>query len=313
MKNNIYKCDEIKLSDYVTPVFASKEYLSSLTKDFGWLSDGKQYISFVIKKKLIFKILIFTSSPFNDFSNNDLNSKKFIYGCIEFAKTILKIDYIQKPPANVFFETTPFNVKSIRFGTFQIDLRKTQETIFSEFHGKHRNVIRKAIKEGLYVNKNNTKDVDVLNLINDTLVRQNLPKLEINLFNNNVNSFYYSVYYNDLIQGAAIFFWSVEGAYYMYGGSIKKPKTGAMNLLHWEAIKFFKSLGVIKYDFVGARKIVKENTKIAGIQKFKERFGGEKKMGFTWKKTLTIKGLIYENLIRIKNLSKNIDIIDENE
>ena len=47
MKNNIYKCDEIKLSDYVTPVFASKEYLSSLTKDFGWLSDGKQYISFV--------------------------------------------------------------------------------------------------------------------------------------------------------------------------------------------------------------------------------------------------------------------------
>ena len=312
MKKYIYKCDKVKISNLVTPVFASQEYLSSLTSDFGWLSDGEQYISFVIKKKWIFKILIFTSSPFNDFSDKDFDSKKFIKDCVDFAKIKLKIDYIQKPPTNVFFESIPSNVKSIRFGTFQIDLRKTEDTIFSELHGKHRNVIRKAIKEGLFVKKNNKKDVNVLNLINDTLMRQNLPKLNIDLFDNSI-TFYYSVFHNNLIQGAAIFFWSAEGAYYMYGGSIKKPKTGAMNLLHWEAIRFFKSIEVRKYDFVGARNTIKKNTKIAGIQKFKERFGGEKKMGFTWKKTLTIKGLIYENLVRFKTLSKNIDIIDENE
>ena len=98
----------------------------------------------------------------------------------------------------------------------------------------------------------------------------------------------------------------------MYGGSIEKPHTGAMNLLHWECIKYFKSKGVKKYDFVGARDSVDEDSKIKGIQRFKERFGGEKKWVICGKK-LSLKGHIYEFLIRIKSLSFTIDIIDEYE
>ena len=56
-----------------------------------------------------------------------------------------------------------------------------------------------------------------------------------------------------VVQGCAVIPFSRQSAYYVYGGTIPSPLTGAMNLLHWEAIKLFRSLGVKHYDFVGVR------------------------------------------------------------
>jgi len=315
MSGLVKQLNQNDLAQYNLPVFAMEFYLSSISTNFGWLGNEDFLISYYIKRKWGVKILIFTSAPFKITKFPKKSESEFIEKCLKIIIKQLKVDYIQRPPTNVFFNSFPNNSQKMPFGSYVINLDSSEEEIFSKFHSKHRNVIRKSIKDGLEVKKSNSFDNKVCNLINETLFRQNLPKLKFDYIKNIDQShvLFSSIYKNGEIQGAAIFFWSIYGAYYMYGGSIERPHTGAMNLLHWECIKFFKLKGVKKYDFVGARDIVNEDSKIKGIQRFKERFGGEKKMGFLWKKKLSLKGHIYEFLIRVKNLSLKIDIIDEYE
>ena len=280
---------QLNYSDLVQfnlPVFATEVYLSSISNNFGWLGNKDFLISYYTKKKWGFKILIFTTSPFPITKFSKKSEYDFIDNCLKIIKKQLKVDYIQRPPTNVFFKTSPNNAQKMPFGSYVINLENSEDEIFGNFHSKHRNVIRKSIKDNLEVKKSKTFDNKVCNLINETLLRQDLPILDFDYIKNIGRSFvlFSSVYKNGIIQGSAIFFWSIHGASYMYGGSIEKPHTGAMNLLHWECIKYFKSKGVKKYDFVGARDSVDEDSKIKGIQRFKERFGGEKKMGYLWKK-----------------------------
>ena len=65
----------------------------------------------------------------------------------------------------------------------------------------------------------------------------------------------------------------------MHGGSISKPLAGAMNLLQWEAMCFFRKLGVRYYNFVGTRIDPEPGSKQEGLSMFKQRFGGELKRG----------------------------------
>jgi len=98
-------------------------------------------------------------------------------------------------------------------------------------------------------------------------------------------------------------------AYYFYGGSAPNAFLGSLNLLHWRAIKYFKSLGVKYYDFVGAR--INPKKELEGIQRFKSRFGGEFKKGYLWKYPLNKwKYGLYKPLFYLKNRRKG-DIIDE--
>ena len=85
------------------------------------------------------------------------------------------------------------------------------------------------------------------------------------------------------LQGCAVIPFSDYSAYYVYGGSVSRPVTGALNLLHWEAIKLFRGLGVKRYDFVGVRINPEKGTKQDGLMMFKERFGGGLMQGYLWK------------------------------
>lgn len=86
------------------------------------------------------------------------------------------------------------------------------------------------------------------------------------------------------IQGCAVLLWRTgSSSYYLHGGSCSHPHSGALNFLHWEAIKKMKARGVLKYDFVGARVSPEPGSKLEGIQRFKSRFGGEMKVGYMWR------------------------------
>src|SRR5262249_3260638 len=84
-------------------------------------------------------------------------------------------------------------------------------------------------------------------------------------------------------QGCAVIPFSERSAYYMHGGTIAEPLTGAMNLLQWEAIRALRTAGVQRYDFFGARRDPEKGSKAEGIIKFKERFGGQLISGYMWK------------------------------
>jgi lipid II:glycine glycyltransferase (peptidoglycan interpeptide bridge formation enzyme) len=115
--------------------------------------------------------------------------------------------------------------------------------------------------------------------------------------------------YEGVVQGCAVIPFSSYSAYYMHGGSISKPLTGAMNLLQWEAMCFFRKLGVRYYNFVGARINPEPGSKQEGLIMFKQRFGGELKRGYMWKYSFhPLKNYLYSIATKIRSGG---DIVDQ--
>ena len=110
------------------------------------------------------------------------------------------------------------------------------------------------------------------------------------------------------IQACLVVPFSRFSAYYVYGGSQPEPVQGATNLLHWEAMLYFKQTGVKFYDFVGVRINPKKGSKQEGLSQYKERFGGKLYMGYMWKYNLNpAKSLAYSVAVK---LLRGGDIVD---
>jgi lipid II:glycine glycyltransferase (peptidoglycan interpeptide bridge formation enzyme) len=70
----------------------------------------------------------------------------------------------------------------------------------------------------------------------------------------------------------------ISNAYQLFGNSIDKNKqiSDANCYIHWEAIQYFKNLGIINYDFGGLEDNAKPlNHQIDGLDYYKRSFGGD--------------------------------------
>lgn len=269
-----------------------------------------------IKKRLIFKIgrLLFEPYP--------LNNQKVIDELIVFLNREKIVDFLSATPNYIPFKYYPNHSIVCNFGSYQLNLGDTEETLFKKIHSKHRNVIRKCEKENLEIicNKIEVLD-DCYELLKETMSRSNMEYPSYSYLKNLAlkipNNVYYGVvYHNKIAQGTIYLYYSNKSAYYIYGGSRIKPFTGAMNYLHWNAIKELKYLDVAKYDFVGARINPEKGSKVEGIQRFKERFGATLFQGFMWKYIFNKpKYMIYILILRILSFKNRTefkgDIIDQ--
>lgn len=269
-----------------------------------------------IKHKLFLKIGKFVYEPFPE------NSQEIIDEVIVFLKNTKLIDFVVSTPNYIPFEYKPKNSTFCNFGTYRIDLTKDEDELFKNLHSKHRNVIRKCQKENLEIKSNN---IDILNdcflLFKDTMNRSAMDYPSYDelkyKFDKIPDNIYCSVVYKDTIpQGAIYLYFNKNRAYYIYGGSVTMPFTGAMNFLHWDAMKTLKKMGVESYDFVGARVEPTKGSKTEGIQRFKVRFGADMYKGYMWKYIFNKpKYFIYIFLLKLsyfKNRKKYLgDIIDQ--
>jgi len=299
------------------PIVASKEFLSSKSDKFGWFINDNFILPYIIEQKFIFKRLIFTYSIIK-INDKNISQKEFLNEVVKLSKT-LDIDFVYQPYAFAIFKEVPNNCTFIPFGTYQVDLTKSEDELFKNLHSKHRNVIRKALKNKLIISTNN-KD-ESYNLIKDTLIRQQQPYMSKDAINNlenklNNNICFYTIKNNNFLEGSAIIIYNKHEAYYLLAGSSIKTSAGAMNLLIWQIMLDMKNLDVKTFDFVGARINPQVGSKFEGIQRFKSRFGSTLKMGYLWK--IPIKPFKYKlfrfvtwSYYKLKNKSYMGDIIDQ--
>jgi lipid II:glycine glycyltransferase (peptidoglycan interpeptide bridge formation enzyme) len=310
----IYSDDDFKS---LLPIVATKEFLSSKSDKFGWFINDDFILPYIIEQKFIFKRLIFAYSIIKK-NNKDISQKEFLNNVVKLSKT-LNIDFIYQPYAFAIFEEVPDNSIFIPFGTYQVDLTKSEDELFKNLHSKHRNVIRKAQKNGLVISIGAKEEV--YNLIKDTLLRQHQPYMSRVALDNledklKENIIYYSIKNNNKIEGSAIIIYNKYEAYYLLAGSSVKTSAGAMNLLVWQIMLDMKEKGVQRFDFVGARINPQAGSKFEGIQRFKSRFGSELKIGYLWK--IPIKPFKYKLFrfvtwayYKLKNKAYMGDIIDQ--
>lgn len=292
-------------------IFSSKEYLKELSENYGWLGgyENKELsfiLPYIIKKKLFFRYVQFTTATL--ILGNKDKEKVFLENVISYFKN-KKIDFIMVPQNNCLFNIVPVESKFCKLGSYVINLKLSEEELWENIHGKHKNVIRKSQKNNLIFREEKNLKKTYL-ILKNTLKKSNVNFLEENKFyslvKNIKNIKIFSVYKDDEIQGVIVVPYSKYKAYYLYGGSIENPFLGAMNFLHWETIKYFKNLGIRKYDFLGARLSPPKGSKLEGIQRFKSRFGCDFEEGYLWKKPINnFKYYLYCFLINIKQTIKN--------
>lgn len=299
------------------PIVATKEFLSSKSSEFGWFVSSNFILPYIIEKKFIFKRMICTYSVIKK-DVSTLSQQEFLNEVVKLSKT-LDIDFIYQPYAFAIFEEIPDNCTFTPFGTYQIDLTRTEDELFKNLHSKHRNVIRKAQKNELTIFHGVQYKEECFTLIKDTLVRQSQPFMSLDAINNiykylGDNISFYIIKNQDKIEGSAMIIYNNHEAYYLLAGSDIKTSAGAMNLLVWQIMLDMKEKGVKSFDFVGAR--LNPKGKFEGIQRFKSRFGTTLKEGYLWK--IPIKPFKYKMFrfvtwlyYKLKNKAYLGDIIDQ--
>lgn len=320
MKIEISK--ECKLEYDKIEVFATPAYLDFKGQEYGYVygivdSNIVMYMAFIIKRKAIF-CLAECQTPVISLAEKDKAAiSLFLENAVKYLGRVYNVDFICQNPAYAIFETVPKGSIYTYFGSYICDLNNSEEILWKKVHSKHRNVIRKALSEGLDVRFNKIDIRSIFSMIKETQERSGNGFISAESFYNLKESFgdkmdIVSVHKGDDMHGCAVIIHDQECAYYLYGGSAGKTSSGALNLLHWQAMLHYKSIGLQKYDFVGARLSDHISDKLQGIQRFKSRFGGELYKGFLWKYVYKRhKYMLYKMICFIRNHKWDVDAIDE--
>jgi len=287
------------------PVFGTEAFLRSRSSDYGWLGNDEYVVPYIVDRKLIFKRLIFTSEPVQlGRANNSYGP--FLDEVIKYIKDSIQVDFIAKPQSNVVLMSYPENSEHAEWGSYRLELDsfRNDDELMEIIHQKHRNVIRKAVKDGVEV-KEATSIEEVYCCIRETFERQRELLYPSDKYlrdiKNNLQGqlLLYKAEWQGQLQGVAVVPYNHMGGYYYFGGSCARPHPGSLNLLQYQIIKLLKERGVRLYDFMGARIHVEENSKFEGIQRFRSRFGGKLVQGHTFRMILKpVKHLLFDAAVR---------------
>lgn len=279
------------------PILADKRFLSTKSDCYGWFVSEKLALPFYLKTKMgINRAFVTMGFVYLEENAGQAEENRFFDELIKLCRKE-KIHIVETAYTNTIFPVYPRGARYAVLGSFIVDLEQSEDDLFKKLHSKHRNVIRRAQKEGVVV-KHDASYLDVCKeLVHSTYRRQGmvwndeaeLSKLSASL-GDNVR--FYVAFSGDVPQGCAVILWNNKRGYYLYGGSIERPATGAVNLLQWQIMCDLKAEKAREYDFFGARVNPDKGSKVEGIQRFKERFGGSLKTGFKWKLPVS-KGMYY--------------------
>jgi lipid II:glycine glycyltransferase (peptidoglycan interpeptide bridge formation enzyme) len=284
-------------------IYASEAFLKTVSGEYGWMGGIDQsdkllcVLPYSVIRKSVFCLIRFPTQTIMIDEGLDIEKEReFLNRVVEYFRSI-EADVIIPATVNTIFRTYPDGAKAAPYGSYILNLNQGEEAIWSNLHSKHRNVIRNAMKKGVKIRSGLEYIETAYKLVKDSFRRSASgfiakTRLEMRMdydafkhqvlgFGENVRVFVAE--FEGVAQGCAVIPFSHHSAYYMHGGSIASPLTGAMNFIQWEAIRQFCELGVRHYDFCGARIDPEKGSKAEGLIMFKERFGGHLTKGFMWK------------------------------
>jgi len=276
------------------PIYASESFLKAVGDEYGWIGgfDSAEklrcILPFTVIRKAIFRMVRFRVETILLDEKLDVEEEKlFLNSAVEYFRSI-GADMVIPATTNTIFRTYPDGAVAAPYGTYIIDLSQPEETLWGNLSASHRRKVRLAMKRGVQIRSGLEYIETAYSMVRDTFKRSAIPFMSYGAFKRMVSGLGENVkifiaVYQGAVQGCTVIPFSRHSAYYVYGGSIPNPVTGATNLLHWEAIRQFRGLGVNRYDFVGVRINPEKGSKQEGLMMFKQRFGGRLVQGYMWK------------------------------
>jgi hypothetical protein len=276
------------------PIFAQESFLKSVGQEYGWLGgfdasdELRCVLPYTIVKKAILRMVRFRVETVPVGKGLEIGAERaFLNSVVEYFRSG-KADLIIPATTNAVFRTYPDGADAAPYGSYSIDLREPQETLWRKVSKITRQNIGTATKNGITIKEGTDRLRICHELICDTFKRSRLPFMDYPSLERYVQGLgeYGRVFYADLqgtAQSCTIYAFSDYCAYAVYGGNLADAYQGTMKLLQWEAIRHFQQLGVRSFDFVGARINPEPGSKQEALNSFKRRFGAVLKEGFIWK------------------------------
>lgn len=270
-----------------------------------------------IKKKWFLKAAVLESEPFQRKSGED--EKEFLNDVMQ----ALKEQGVQWTvcATTARFQHYPEHSKVAPCGNFIIDLTLTEEELWKNVHSKHRNSIRRGEKAGIAITMGGTELLEeYVPVSNETYKRSGIGANTVAYYTGVIdklpdNAVVFLAKKDGVVQAGGMFYYNHAMAYYLHGASIGRPEPGVTNYMLWRAILYFKEKGVQKFSFVGYHYDAEPNSKLDGIQRFKQRFGGtlEKSYNFRYEQN-TLGYKVYGLAMQLKAgkpFQKYRDAIDD--
>ena len=273
-------------------VFFQEEYVSYISKlgeEILFVSDEERIVPVRHRKKAIFNFVVLVSEPYGLVEEPTESLGDFLDKAVDKLVRECGIQWITTTAAGFFADTVSHDCKRIPFGSHVADLTLSVDDLWGRVHSKHRNVIRAAENKGINV-KRGALDLipDYILMERDTSRRTGRHVNGVEYYSRQIglmpnNTFVYIAYKGDIPQAGGIFYYNRARCYYMYGAMAQNAVNGSANLLLWKVMLDMKSAGVKEFSFVGCRINEDPDSKYHGIQRFKERFGGELRRGYLFR------------------------------
>lgn len=293
------------------PVYASEAFLKSEGGEFGWVGGIDEsakvrcILPYSILRKPGLSMVRFRTQTISLGRELELGEEKlFLRAVVEHFRST-RADIIIPSGNTAIFSAYPDGAAAAPYGTFVNDLSQSEEALLAGVRKSYRQNIRKAVSAGVQI-KTGPEYLDIAyKLVAETMARSSESFKSYEDFKRKVLGFgeYVKIFVAEFqgeIHGCMVAPFSGHTAYDCYAGSKPKPVLGAMHLLHWEAIRQFRVMGVKLFDFQGVRINPEPGSKQEGIMHYKQGFGGKLVQGFQWKYPLRpLKAIAYNMAVRV--------------
>lgn len=301
------------------PVFASGPFLASAGDEYGWLGGFDEagtlrcVLPYTVVSKVMLRMVRFRVETIPWGGNiSVMEEKVFLNSAMKYFR-LCGADLVIPATTNTIFRTYPDGATAAPYGTFIVDLRQPEDSLWGSMSSSHRRQVRLAQQQGVTIREAGDHAETAYGIIHATFAKSGLPFMNIKAFRRYLKGCGDNVKILVAekaggVQSCIVVPFSSSCAYYVYGGSVPGATGGAMHLLHWEAMRLFRSLNVALYDFVGVRINPEKGSKQDGLFSFKERFGGNLVEGYIWKFPLNrMKSCLYDIAARFRSGG---DIVD---
>ena len=304
--------------DSILPFFAQEKYLETKSSIYGWFVSEEFILPFVLFTTYIFKRIVFTTEPINKNNSSIEEEVAFLDHMQNYIKKNNICDFIHKPQPSAIFRTYPKNANVFKWGTFQLPINKDFDDMLTRVSSSQRKYVRHAIRDNITITKTDDFE-EVYALCNETLSRQKIQLLidreEFTHQYKNLhpqNMIMFKATFEDEVQGVLVIFFDDKTAFAEYAGSVPRPKNGCLKLLHLYAMQYLaQNHNLTNFDFVGAVPDIREDSKEAGIQKFKREFGAEIKEGYQFTVTFNpIKYYLFNLMLKMRLMLKGVTYVD---
>ena len=276
------------------PVFARESFLRAVSDEAGWLAgfsdsgDRRCILPFTIVRRASLRMVRFRTEVIRLTPDLSIeHERQFLGQCLECFRN-MKADCVIPASTNAVFRAFPEGAAAVPYGSYVIDLRAEEDMLWRRMDKILRQNIKTAMRDGVLVRPAQELVDPAYDSICMTFARSRLPFMNRAAFRRYVEGLgegglLLLAEYKGVPQSYVLFGFSLYAAYAIYAGNAGLGHQGAHKLLHWEAMKLFRSQGVERYDFVGARVAPTPGSKQDALAAFKRRYGSTLKEGFIWK------------------------------